>query len=162
MSASSKPTLAPRRLSATARLLATVLLPTPPLPLITSTTLFTSGTGSSAATSRAGRSSDTGPSSRLRGAVCQTGVQNATGAPREERAGMRCLFSGFLAQLKPPVKAPTNFTCAARLAVDLVVTLTSVLAAASKPGITQGRRPGGVSARPSTPALITPSSEVLI
>src|SRR3954467_15855472 len=60
MSASSSPTLAPSRLSATARLLATVLLPTPPLPLITSTTLFTSGTGSSARTSRGGRSNDTG------------------------------------------------------------------------------------------------------
>src|SRR5690606_29610687 len=39
----------PKRASASDRLVATVLLPTPPLPLMTSTTFFTPGTGSSGA-----------------------------------------------------------------------------------------------------------------
>src|SRR6185503_12998809 len=61
MSASSRPTRAPRRLRAIARFAATVLFPTPPLPLITSTTALTMGTGSSGAGSRLGSSRGMGP-----------------------------------------------------------------------------------------------------
>src|SRR5690348_17010229 len=92
MSASSRPTFAPSRLSDTARLLATVLLPTPPLPLITSTTLFTSGTGSSAATSRGGKSNDTahrvGPGRRfVNAAPAGNLTKRDRRAPGGKRAG---------------------------------------------------------------------------
>src|SRR5579859_1163044 len=53
MSASRRPTRHPARARAIATLHATELLPTPPLPLITSTMLFTPGSGSSGATARA-------------------------------------------------------------------------------------------------------------
>src|ERR1700722_18478183 len=56
MSASKSPVRHPARDIAIARLHATELLPTPPLPLITSTTCFTFGSGSSGPTARAGRS----------------------------------------------------------------------------------------------------------
>src|SRR6185369_6059330 len=52
-SASSRPTECPMRDSARAKLQATVLLPTPPLPLITKITCFAPGTGSSGPISRA-------------------------------------------------------------------------------------------------------------
>ena len=48
MSASSRPTEAPSRASATARFTATVLLPTPPLPDATAMTFFTPGSSCSA------------------------------------------------------------------------------------------------------------------
>ena len=47
MSASSRPTAAPSRASATARFTATVLLPTPPLPDATASTFFTPGSSCS-------------------------------------------------------------------------------------------------------------------
>src|SRR5678816_1259595 len=56
MSASRSPTRAPARSSASARFAATVLFPTPPLPLITRITLRTPGTGSSPVRSRVGTS----------------------------------------------------------------------------------------------------------
>ena len=52
MSASSRPTFLPSLRRDSARFAAVVLLPTPPLPLITSTISLAPGTGSSAAMAR--------------------------------------------------------------------------------------------------------------
>src|SRR5260221_1224804 len=52
MSASSRPTLLPSFRKHSARFAATVLLPTPPLPLMTRTISFAPGTGSSSAMAR--------------------------------------------------------------------------------------------------------------
>ena len=63
----------PARWSASARLVATVLLPTPPLPLITRTTFLTPGTGSSLVMSRPMTRTSEESVDRRRSRLCERG-----------------------------------------------------------------------------------------